>query len=159
MFSLADTIQAAFPFQLPIWLTSYHQEVTPLSTWPQVSLAIVIYLSTIFGLREIMRDRPPMKLTFLFQVRVVHSRRGVLLSVRIFRLTDHFFHICFVSPIGYRARLQRHLAPPSTLSLDIDFRTRSSCCDDATRRRCHLVNTPIQHDLLSRSDHRLTTSS
>lgn len=73
MFSVADTIEAAWPFQLPVWFTSYHQEVTPLSTWPAVACAIVVYLSTIFGIREFMRDRQPLKLTFLFQVSATTS--------------------------------------------------------------------------------------
>lgn len=70
MFSLADTIATYWPQQLelPIWLTSYHQQVTPMSTWAEAGGAIVVYLITIFGLREIMKGREPLKLQFLFQV-------------------------------------------------------------------------------------------
>ncbi|KAG9000259.1 hypothetical protein FRB90_011866, partial [Tulasnella sp. 427] len=85
MFSLADTIQATFPFKLPVWLTSYHQDVTPLSTWPVVASAIVVYLSTIFGLREVMRERQALKLTWLFQLHnlLLTTGSGLLLLVML----------------------------------------------------------------------------
>ncbi|KAG8906107.1 hypothetical protein FRB99_007568 [Tulasnella sp. 403] len=82
---ISDTIESAFPFSLPVWFTSYHQEVTPLSTWPSVATAIAVYLGTIFGLREIMRDRAPLKLNTLFQLHnlILTTGSGLLLAVML----------------------------------------------------------------------------
>ncbi|KAG8949681.1 hypothetical protein FRC04_008427 [Tulasnella sp. 424] len=106
MFSVADTIEAAWPFQLPVWFTSYHQEVTPLSTWPVVASAIVVYLSTIFGIREIMRDRQPLKLTFLFQLHnlLLTTGSGLLLVVMLEEIVPIVWkHGLFYGICGYGA--------------------------------------------------------
>jgi fatty acid elongase 3 len=106
MFNLADTIEAAFPWRLPVWLTSYHQEVTPLSTWPSVMTAIIVYLSTIFGLREIMRERQALKLTFLFQLHnlLLTSGSALLLAVMLEEILPIVWnHGIFYAICGYGA--------------------------------------------------------
>jgi len=106
MFQLADFIESHFPYNLPVWFTSYHQEITPLSTWPHAALAIVIYLSTIFGLREFMRDRQPLKLTFLFQLHnlLLTSGSALLLAVMVEEITPIVWnHGLFYGICGYGA--------------------------------------------------------
>ncbi|KAF9229285.1 GNS1/SUR4 membrane protein [Gyrodon lividus] len=48
--------------------TQYIPGVTPLSTWPVVSAALASYLVIVFGIREVMKDRPPQKLNTLFRI-------------------------------------------------------------------------------------------
>ncbi|KAI9573402.1 GNS1/SUR4 family-domain-containing protein [Boletus coccyginus] len=65
---LADFI---LPFvttgRIPIHLTSYIPGKTPFSTWPAVISITVTYLVVVFGTRETMKDKPPLKLTPLFR--------------------------------------------------------------------------------------------
>ncbi|KAF8549694.1 hypothetical protein OG21DRAFT_1525654 [Imleria badia] len=49
------------PF-VPPFLTSWILGQSPMSTWPAVSIAILSYLTVIFGLQELMKDRPAFKL-------------------------------------------------------------------------------------------------
>ncbi|KAF9241381.1 GNS1/SUR4 membrane protein [Melanogaster broomeanus] len=68
MAPLADFLLSVLPADvLPKYLTQYVPGVTPLSTWPVVSTALVSYLAIVFGIREIMKDRPPQKLNTLFR--------------------------------------------------------------------------------------------
>lgn len=108
MFSLADTIEAAFPYTLPVWLTSYHQGVTPLSTWGPVATAIVVYLSTIFGIQELMRGRDPWKLTFLFQVSP-HCNAG---EKRVLE---------FSATASPQSPIPHFLCPPRVIIADMSF--------------------------------------
>jgi len=108
MFSLADTIENNWPKQLnlPVWLTSYHQEVTPLSTWPQAAGAIVAYLAIVFGLREVMKDRQPLRLNFLFQVHnlILTLGSGLLLAVMVEEVAPIVWkHGWFYGVCGYGA--------------------------------------------------------
>ena len=65
---LADCFLMFIPTgTIPSSLKSYIQGETPLSTWATVISMIVTYLTVVFGMREIMRDRAPLKLTDLFR--------------------------------------------------------------------------------------------
>ncbi|KAG6330775.1 hypothetical protein ID866_8316, partial [Astraeus odoratus] len=65
---LADTLLPLIPtHSVPLSLRSYIQGETPISTWPAVLSMTVTYLAVVFGTREIMKDRAPLKLTTLFR--------------------------------------------------------------------------------------------
>lgn len=66
--SLADFIEKNFPFSLPHYITHYVAGQTPISTDKAVATALVSYLAVIFGLRELMKTRQPLKLNTLFQL-------------------------------------------------------------------------------------------
>ncbi|KAI0047831.1 elongase of fatty acids ELO [Auriscalpium vulgare] len=83
MAPLADFLLQHIHFQLPFHLTHYVQGVSPLSTQPVVVGALITYLVTIFGVREIMKNREPLKLTFLFQVHNVYLSSGSLLLLAL----------------------------------------------------------------------------
>ena len=53
--------------RIPRHLTSYIPAKTPLSTWPAVISMTVTYLVVVFGTRETMKNKPPLKLTPLFR--------------------------------------------------------------------------------------------
>jgi hypothetical protein len=78
MAPLADALLTVIPkeWHLPAHLTAYYPGVTPLSTVPVVVACLIGYLGTIFGLREFMRGREPMKLTTLFQFHNVYLTAG-----------------------------------------------------------------------------------
>jgi len=108
MFNLADVIEAHWPsqLQLPIWLTSYHREVTPLSTYHEVAIALITYLSVIFGLREVMKGREPLKLNFLFQIHnmILTLGSGLLLAVMVEEIAPIVWkHGIFYGVCGYGA--------------------------------------------------------
>ena len=80
--SLKDATVAPFPIS-PYTLvdhawtvfTGYHADefrftpgVTPMSTFNETLVALIIYYATIFGGREMMRDREPYKLNGLFMI-------------------------------------------------------------------------------------------
>ncbi|KAL4077430.1 GNS1/SUR4 membrane protein [Scleroderma citrinum] len=68
MHNLADHILALLPSEsIPHTLKSYIQGETPISTWPAVMSMTVTYLTVVFGTREIMKHRSPLKLTTLFR--------------------------------------------------------------------------------------------
>ncbi|WOO85761.1 Putative elongation of fatty acids protein 1 [Vanrija pseudolonga] len=56
---------------------------TPLSTNKTVLVAVVTYLAVIFGGRELMRNRQPFKLKFLFQLHNVFLSSGSLLLLAL----------------------------------------------------------------------------
>lgn len=66
--SLGDFIEKNFPFSLPHYITHYVAGQTPISTDKAVATALVSYLAIIFGLRELMKTRQPLKLNALFQL-------------------------------------------------------------------------------------------
>lgn len=69
MAPLADFLLTVLPADvLPYHLSHYVPGKTPLSTMPAVSATLVSYLAIIFGIQEIMRDRPPQKLNTLFRI-------------------------------------------------------------------------------------------
>lgn len=68
MAPLADFLLTVLPADvLPYHLSHYVAGKTPLSTLPVVSATLVSYLAIIFGIQEIMRDRPAQKLNTLFR--------------------------------------------------------------------------------------------
>lgn len=66
--SLSNFIASNVPFNVPYHLTHYVPGETPLSTNKSVATALVSYLAIIFGLRELMKTRQPLKLQALFQI-------------------------------------------------------------------------------------------
>ena len=66
--SFAGFIQKNVPFSLPHHITHYVAGQTPISTNKAVGTALVSYLAIIFGLRELMKTRQPLKLNALFQL-------------------------------------------------------------------------------------------
>lgn len=77
---LADFLLTHATFaSIPPYLTSYIPGETPLSTWTSVCTALVSYLAIIFGIREVMENRPPEKLNSLFRVHNMLLSTGSLL--------------------------------------------------------------------------------
>lgn len=71
MAPIADALLAVFSPILPYVPESYvswKPGVTPLSTWPSVTAALVVYLSTIFGIQALLKDQQAKRLNNLFQV-------------------------------------------------------------------------------------------
>ncbi|KDQ17894.1 hypothetical protein BOTBODRAFT_29199 [Botryobasidium botryosum FD-172 SS1] len=52
---------------LPSHYTSFQVGATPLSTLPVVLAVLIGYVALVFSIREVMRDRPPIKLNSLFR--------------------------------------------------------------------------------------------
>jgi len=78
--SLADLILQNVPLpSIPNYLSSWHNGVTPLSTWSQVIPALALYLAIVFGIQEVMRGRQALKLNALFQIHNVYLTSGSLL--------------------------------------------------------------------------------
>lgn len=80
--SLADFIEKNTPFSLPHYITHYVAGQTPISTDKAVGTALVSYLAIIFGLRELMKTREPLKLNVLFQLHnaILTLGSGLLLA-------------------------------------------------------------------------------
>ncbi|KAI0932192.1 hypothetical protein AcW1_000621 [Taiwanofungus camphoratus] len=85
MAPLADFLTHALPLTLPTYLTKYVPGKTPLSTPQEVFPSLVAYLVTVFGLREYMKNRPPMRLQGLFQLHniILSAGSALLLSLMI----------------------------------------------------------------------------
>ena len=78
---LADCLLSLIPTGIvPLSLKSYTPGETPFSTWPAVISMAVAYITTVFGTREVMRGRAPLKLTNLFRA------HNLLLSLASFIL-------------------------------------------------------------------------
>lgn len=76
MSSLADLILSFIPtHNVPSYLKAYLPGETPFSTWPVVASMTVTYLAVVFGTREIMKDRAPLRMNTLFRA------HNLLLSV------------------------------------------------------------------------------
>ncbi|KAI6133065.1 GNS1/SUR4 membrane protein [Pisolithus croceorrhizus] len=68
MVSLADLLLTVLPTDtVPPYLKRWIVGESPLSTWPAVTTALTVYLATIFGIQELMRNGPPRKLNALFR--------------------------------------------------------------------------------------------
>jgi len=74
--SLSNFIASNVPFNVPYHLTHYVPGETPLSTNKSVATALVSYLAIIFGLRELMKTRQPLKLQALFQIHNLNLTLG-----------------------------------------------------------------------------------
>lgn len=82
--ALADLILKYVPLpSVPPQYTSYIPGKTPLSTPVEVFPALAAYLLVIFSVRAYMKDKPPMKLQFLFQVHNLFLSSGSLLLVTL----------------------------------------------------------------------------
>jgi hypothetical protein len=68
MSPLANFFLSYAPFRLPSHLSSFVRGKTPFSTTPVVVSMLAVYLATIFGIRAMMTDRQPYKLTFLLRM-------------------------------------------------------------------------------------------
>ncbi|KAF8549303.1 GNS1/SUR4 membrane protein [Imleria badia] len=71
---MADILLPVLP-SLPPFLTSWIPGQTPMSTWPAVSTAILSYLVVVFGLKELMKDRPA------FNLRTPSRIHNIFLSI------------------------------------------------------------------------------
>ena len=78
---LADFIQSLPLPALPTHLTSWKPGVTPLSTLPVVAGTIVVYLSTVFAIKDHQKTREPQRLNTLFQIHnfLLSAGSGLLL--------------------------------------------------------------------------------
>jgi hypothetical protein len=80
MAPLADFLTTYLPLpNVPYHYTHYVNGKTPLSTTPEVIAALVGYLVLVFGIREYMKDKQPIKLNILFQLHNVLLSAGSLL--------------------------------------------------------------------------------
>ncbi|EGO30810.1 hypothetical protein SERLADRAFT_455104 [Serpula lacrymans var. lacrymans S7.9] len=62
----------------PSYLPTYVPGKTPLSTWPVVFTTLVSYLTVVFGIRVLMKDRSPLKLNALFRIHNLFLSAGSL---------------------------------------------------------------------------------
>ena len=99
---LADVLLAVIPFRLPNHLTTYTPGESPFSTNESVFWALVVYLVVIFGIQEYQKNRPPLKLTTLFQAHniILTAGSGILLvllmeaSLPVFWKHGLYYSLC-----------------------------------------------------------------
>lgn len=92
-------------YKPPVWTYRWYPGTSPMSTDAQVAVAVVIYLSTIFGTRELMKDRPAFKFARLFQIHnlLLSSASGLLLALMLQEIVpvmyNHglFYAICNIN--------------------------------------------------------------
>ncbi|KAF5355628.1 hypothetical protein D9756_003766 [Leucocoprinus leucothites] len=91
MAPLADLLLAYIPFRLPHHLSSYVIGKTPLSTTPVVVSMLAGYLTVIFGIKALMTNRQPYKLTTLFQIHNIFLSSGsaLLLALMLEEIVPH----------------------------------------------------------------------
>ncbi|KAF9453815.1 elongase of fatty acids [Macrolepiota fuliginosa MF-IS2] len=112
MTPLADFLLAYIPYRLPHHLSSYVVGETPLSTTPVVVAALVGYLSVIFGIRALMTNRQPFKLTPLFQLHnvILSSGSALLLALMLEeivpRIWRHGFHHALCADEAWTSRME-----------------------------------------------------
>lgn len=85
MAPLADLLLGYIPYRLPHHLTSYVVGETPLSTNAAVVTTLAGYLGLIFGIKALMTNRQPFKLTTLFQIHnvILSSGSALLLALML----------------------------------------------------------------------------
>jgi hypothetical protein len=86
MAPLADFLLAYAPLpSLPVQYTKWIPGETPLSTNTVVVSSLVTYLAVIFGIREVMRDRAPVKANAAFMVHntFLYTGSGLLLALML----------------------------------------------------------------------------
>lgn len=122
---LADLLLQYAPLPaVPYHLTHYVPGATPMSTQPVVLGTLVGYLVVIFGIQAIMRNRSPLKLTFLFQVHNVILSAGSALLLALMleeilpKVWSHgvFYAIC--NPAVWTEVSRRRM--PSQLNVTVD---------------------------------------
>ncbi|KAM5536196.1 hypothetical protein V8D89_010095 [Ganoderma adspersum] len=86
MAPLADFLLATLPLKslgVPYEWTHYVPGKTPMSTPLEVFPALVVYLVIIFGIQAWMKNRPPLKLQFLFRLHNAFLTSGSFLLVAL----------------------------------------------------------------------------
>ncbi|KDQ17948.1 hypothetical protein BOTBODRAFT_127841 [Botryobasidium botryosum FD-172 SS1] len=84
--SLSDLLVASLPLQyIPSSLHSFQAGKTPLSTLPVVLPVLAGYVATVFTLREVMRNREPIRLNTLFRAHnaILTLGSGLLLALML----------------------------------------------------------------------------
>jgi fatty acid elongase 3 len=115
MAPVADFLAAIIPkdLHLPGWLLEYQRGTTPMSTNPVVIGTLVGYLTVIFGLREIMRDRQALKLQFLFQLHNALLSLGSLILL-VLMLEE-------IVPIWYKGGIFNAICHPRSWTPRMEF--------------------------------------
>ncbi|CAG7853842.1 Putative elongation of fatty acids protein 1 {ECO:0000250/UniProtKB:P40319} {ECO:0000250/UniProtKB:P40319}; AltName: Full=3-keto acyl-CoA synthase SPAC1B2.03c {ECO:0000250/UniProtKB:P40319}; AltName: Full=Very-long-chain 3-oxoacyl-CoA synthase 1 {ECO:0000250/UniProtKB:P40319} [Serendipita indica DSM 11827] len=82
---LADFLQSLPLPALPTHLTSWKPGLTPMSTVPVVAGTVMVYLSTVFAIRDHQKTREPQKLNTLFQIHnfLLSAGSGLLLVLML----------------------------------------------------------------------------
>ncbi|KAG8219816.1 GNS1/SUR4 membrane protein [Butyriboletus roseoflavus] len=91
---LADFLITILPADvLPYYLSHYVPGKTPISTLPVVSAILVSYLAIIFGIQQIMKERPPQKLNTLFRAHnaFLTLGSGLLLALMLEEVASIWF--------------------------------------------------------------------
>jgi hypothetical protein len=94
MAPLADAILKYVPLpNVPSYLTRWEPGVTPLSTQKEVVAALVSYLTVIFGIQHIMRDKQPVRANGPFQVHntFLYLGSGLLLALIVEEIVPLIF--------------------------------------------------------------------
>ncbi|KAL4070937.1 GNS1/SUR4 membrane protein [Scleroderma citrinum] len=94
MTPLADFFLSVLPTDvLPRYLEHWIIGETPLSTWPAVTTALASYLAIIFGIQELMKDRPSQQLNTLFRIHNAFLSIGslVLLALMLEEVVSIWF--------------------------------------------------------------------
>ena len=121
MGQIADTLLAVLAPVLP-WVpesyVNWKPGATPLSTWPAVSAALVAYLSTIFGIKTLMKDRPPKRLNSLFQIHNLFLTLGS--GILLVLMAEEIVPIIWNDGIFYAVCGERAWTPVSPLRRQID---------------------------------------
>lgn len=93
MAPLADFLATAISYRLPLHLRSYVPGKTPLSTPREVYPSLATYLVIVFGLRAYMKNRPPLKLQWLFQLHnmILSGGSALLLSLMVEEIAPLFY--------------------------------------------------------------------
>jgi len=109
---MADIILDPVLPYLPPSLTSWIPGVTPMSTWTAVSTAVVSYLAIVFGLREFMKDMPPLSLRKFFRVHnaFLSVSSLALLALMMEEILKLWYYVgpyeAFCAPASWTRRLE-----------------------------------------------------
>lgn len=112
--SLADFIVKNVPLpSIPSYLTTWQAGATPLSTWKQVTPALMVYLAVIFGIQEVMRNRQPLKLNGPFQLHNIYLTLGSGLLL-VLMLEE-------IGPIVFKNGLFHGMCSPNAWTSKLEF--------------------------------------
>ena len=94
MAPLADFLSVYVPNFLPTHFTSYIPGKSPLSTNTGVVAILISYLAVIFGVKAVMKNQQPYKLTPLFQAHnvILSSGSFLLLILMLEEILPIFWH-------------------------------------------------------------------
>ncbi|KAG8780902.1 hypothetical protein FRC19_011048 [Serendipita sp. 401] len=98
---LADLLSSLPIPKLPSHLTSWKPGETPLSTLPEVASVTALYLGTIFGIRELLKNGQPKKLNTLFQLHniLLTAGSGLLLALILEEMVPYWWKHGFFAAI------------------------------------------------------------